>query len=123
MKEQLYNYKAELIKVVDGDTVDLNISLGCGVFKKERVRLEGLNAPEIHTKDLREKAVGLDAMAFTERFLGDGFGKCYVKSSERGKYGRLLIELFVDGKSLNKSLIKEGHARIYNGGKRKAWFK
>ena len=66
----MYTYKIkEILRVVDGDTVDVLIDLGFGVFKKERVRLGGIDAPESRTKDLYEKKLGLEAKAELERFL------------------------------------------------------
>ena len=69
----MYEYKIkEVVKVVDGDTVDLNIDLGFNLTKKERVRLAGIDTPESRTRDLKEKELGIEAKEFLERRLSDG---------------------------------------------------
>jgi micrococcal nuclease len=112
----MYEYKVkEVIKVVDGDTVDVVIDLGFYLSIKKRVRLLGINAPESRTRDLSEKKKGLEAKArLKEMCESDLVLQCHGL----GKYGRVLGEFFVDGKSLNKLLVAEGHAVEYFGGKR-----
>ena len=122
----MYTYKAKLDRVIDGDTIDALIDLGFDVSIKKRIRFLGINTPESRTRDLEEKAKGLAAKDRVKQLL-DGCDNITLKSHGVGKYGRCLGELFidmVDGKecltleSINKLLIKEGHAVEYHGGKR-----
>ena len=116
----MYNYKAKLIKTVDGDTVDLMVDLGFDMWHKIRVRLAGINTPESRTKDLREKELGLEAKTFTENFLK---GKeIIVHTNKQGKFGRFLANLTVNGQDLSQALIEANLAREYHGEKREAWF-
>jgi micrococcal nuclease len=122
----MYTYNIELLKVVDGDTIDAKIDLGFDVSVKKRVRFLGVNAPESRTRDLEEKAKGLAAKDRVKQLL-EGTKTIQLKSHGVGKYGRCLGELhidIVDGQekmtleSVNELLIKEGHAVEYYGGKR-----
>ena len=116
----MYNYKAKLIRCVDGDTVDLMVDLGFDMWHKIRVRLEGINTPESRTRDLKEKELGLQAKKFTENFLK---GKeIVVHTNKQGKFGRYLANLTVNGVDLGKSLIENKLAREYHGEKRGPWF-
>jgi|TARA_R110002020_G_scaffold147506_3_gene322892 micrococcal nuclease len=122
----MYTYNIELLRVVDGDTIDAKIDLGFDVSIKKRVRFSGVNAPESRTRDLEEKARGLAAKDRVKQLL-EGCNRIQLESHGVGKYGRCLGELSVDkidGKecltlvSINELLIKEGHAVEYHGGKR-----
>jgi len=135
-------YECELIRVVDGDTIDCWIDLGFKVKWKARVRYMGLDTWESRTRDLEEKAKGLLAKARNKELLEQGIFK--LKSFGTGKYGRVLGEIFVapdfvgehitecianpesridlsyDGwVSVNDILMEEGHAYEYDGGKKK----
>ena len=111
-------------KVVDGDTIDVTIDLGFDLYKKERVRIAGVDTPEKRTRDLEEKALGLDATAWmkdklTETIKGDE--ELIIRTELKGgtgKYGRLLGWLYVgeDDISLNEKMITEGYAWAYDGG-------
>jgi micrococcal nuclease len=123
----MYQYKATLIKVVDGDTVDAMIDCGFSTFKKERIRLYGINAPESRTRDKEEKKRGLAAKARLKELIKEGKNEFIVETSmdKKGKYGRLLGKIFpmssaaeAKVKSYNQILLDEGHAVIYDGGKR-----
>ena len=119
----MYQYKAKLIRVVDGDTVDALIDCGFSTFKKERVRLYGINAPESRTRDKKEKKRGLAAKTRLKELIKEGKNEFMVetKIDKKGKYGRLLGELFNlsgVGGSYNETLVKEGHATEYFGGSR-----
>ena len=121
MSIQPYIYKAKVDRVVDGDTVDLDLSLGFDVWlKKQRVRLVGIDTPESRTRDLAEKKLGLAAKERLIELCGESV---LLKSHGKGKYGRILGELFTeDGKDICQLLIKEGHAVEYWGGKKtKIW--
>ena len=137
-------YECELIKVVDGDTIDCWIDLGFKVKWKARVRYMGLDTWESRTRDLEEKAKGLVAKARNNELLEQGIFK--LRSFGTGKYGRVLGEIFVspdfvgdhiqecienpenkidlssDGwVSVNDILMEEGHAYEYDGGKKKVF--
>ena len=113
----MYKYNAKLDRVVDGDTIDALVDLGFNTWKKVRIRMMGMNAPESRTRDLEEKKLGLAAKARLIEMLGDG--EFTLQSHGVGKYGRCLGEVFKNNDvSLNKQLIKEGHATEYFGGKR-----
>jgi micrococcal nuclease len=130
-KIPMYQYKAKLIRVVDGDTVDALIDCGFSTFKKERIRLYGIDAPESRTRDKEEKERGLAAKARLIELIKDGKDEFIVETSvdKKGKYGRLLGTLYplsyndmlmpdFSRRSYNDMLISEGHAVEYNGGKK-----
>ena len=118
----MYEYKAKVIKVVDGDTVDVDIDLGFGVWlKDERVRIMGIDTPESRTRDKEEKKFGLAAKARLKELLGPTpILKTQVgKGGEdmKGKFGRILGDFLTkDGKKCGELLVKEGHAVKYMGG-------
>ena len=116
-----FAYQAELDRVVDGDTVDVILDLGFDVkLHKQRVRLAGIDTPESRTRDLAEKKLGLAAK---ERLKELCVGTFKIKSLGKGKYGRILgIPYTEDGQDICQMLIKEGHAVVYDGGKKsKVW--
>ena len=116
----MYEYKTKVVRVVDGDTVDVDIDLGFGVWlRKERVRLLGVDTPESRTRDKEEKKYGLAAKAFLTEKLGDSPILKTTKDG-KGKFGRILgIFLVDDGegrtRSVNEWLISEHHAVEYMG--------
>ena len=123
----MYTYSIELIRCIDGDTIDAYIDLGFSVKVKKRIRLHGINTPESRTRDLEEKAKGSAAKDRLKAIL-EGAKSIQLNSFGVGKYGRCLGELHVDmldGKdcltltNVNQLLITEGHAVAYHGGKRK----
>ena len=111
-------------KVVDGDTIDVTIDLGFDLYKKERVRIAGVDTPEKRTRDLEEKALGLDATEWMKKHLEDtiaGDEELTIRTELQGgmgKYGRLLGWLYVgeSNVSLNEQMITEGYAWEYDGG-------
>ena len=109
----MYKYRAKLIKVIDGDTIDANIDLGFNIWTKKRVRFLGINAPETRTRDLVEKQAGLARKSRLEALFGASNGQFTLKSHGVGKYGRVLGEIFIDEVNINKLLIKEGLAEEY----------
>ena len=114
----MYEYKIkEVVKVVDGDTVDLNIDLGFNLTKKERVRLAGIDTPESRTRDLEEKELGLEAKEFLKRRLSDG-DNLKVKTEKDGKYGRMLGWIYISETNINKEMVQRGYAWEYDGGKK-----
>ncbi len=108
----------DIVRVVDGDTVDITIDLGFDLTKKERVRLSGIDTPESRTKDLAEKHLGLEAKAYLTDLLV-GADDLVVKTEKDGKFGRMLGEFFNNKfsvYSINQQLIDEGYAWEYDGG-------
>lgn len=126
----MYEYNAECLRVVDGDTIDVMIDLGFSTWKKVRVRLDGINTPESRTRDKEEKKRGLAAKARLQEIIDINENKIHLKVNGIGKYGRALGEIHVKAigrdpqdisitlKNVNQQLIKEGHAVEYHGGAR-----
>jgi len=120
----MYEYKAKLVRVVDGDTVDVMIDCGFSIFKKERVRLYGINAPESRTRDKEEKKRGLAATARLKELIKEGKNEFVLETriDKKGKYGRLLGTLrngnIDKQRSYNEILLDEGHAVEYYGGRK-----
>ena len=116
----MFEYNATVTKVVDGDTIDAIVDLGFSTFKKVRIRMHGINAPESRTRDLEEKKKGLAAKARLVEMLEENKNEFILVSHGVGKFGRCLGEIFLNKKenSVNKQLIWEGHGTEYYGGKR-----
>ena len=122
-----YIYKAKLERVVDGDTVDALIDLGFDTWVKKRIRYKGIDTWESRTKDLDAKKLGLAAKDRNKELLESVSSKpgyFRLKSYGVGKYGRVLGEIFVKDiegieYNVNQTLIDEGHAYEYEGGKKK----
>ena len=117
----MYEYKVNILKIVDGDTVDVDIDLGFGMWiKDERVRMMGIDTPESRTRDKVEKKFGLASKERLKSLLGKTATlKTQVnKKGEdmKGKFGRILGDFVVDGKMATDILVKEGHAVKYFGG-------
>jgi len=130
-RKSCYNFRVtEINRVVDGDTIDVTIDLGFDLYKKERVRVAGIDTPEKRTRDLEEKALGIDATNWLKGTLEDtikGDNELTIRTELKGgmgKYGRLLGWLYVgeDDISLNEQMIKEGYAWEYDGGTKKKNF-
>tara|TARA_B100001057_G_C22295684_1_gene736231 strand:+ start:106 stop:576 length:471 start_codon:yes stop_codon:yes gene_type:complete len=126
-RKSCYNFRVVSIdKVVDGDTIDVTIDLGFDLSKKERVRVAGVDTPEKRTRNLEEKALGLDATEWIKEHLEgaiDGDDDLIIRTELDGgvgKYGRLLGWLYIGDAtvSLNEQMITEGYAHAYDGGKK-----
>jgi micrococcal nuclease len=124
-----YWYKGKVIKVVDGDTVDMMVDLGFDIHHKIRVRLYGVNTPESRTKDLEEKALGLKAKDFTKDWC-DRHQEVFILTvkDKNEKYGRVLAELYssndihnITTSCLNSDIKEAGLARDYFGVGDKTW--
>jgi len=116
----MYTYKIEeIIKVVDGDTVDVIIDLGFGLTKKERVRIAGIDAPESRTRDLYEKKLGLEAKYWLKEHI-EYCDNAIIRTEKEGKYGRILGWLYTDefSISLNEVMVEKGYAWTYTGSKK-----
>ena len=111
----MYQYKIKKItKVIDGDTVDLDIDLGFGVTISHRIRLKDINAPETRTLDLEEKNKGIQARLWLEKELARD-GEWIVETTKEDKYGRMLGTLYLIGDpvTVNERMLNEGIAKPY----------
>ena len=119
----MYEYKAKLDRVVDGDTVDAMIDLGMTVWIKKRIRFHGVDTWESRTRNKEEKKKGLLAKARTKELLSEDSGNFVLRSMGLGMYGRVLGILQVEGheRTVNQTLIDEGHAYTYHGEKKKTF--
>tara|TARA_B100000085_G_scaffold284393_1_gene317373 strand:+ start:1047 stop:1490 length:444 start_codon:yes stop_codon:yes gene_type:complete len=122
----MYEYKCKILRVVDGDTVDIDIDLGFGMWMhKERVRMMGIDTPESRTRDKVEKKFGLASKARLKELMPVGSMQILKteidRSGEdsRGKFGRILGDFFVnqngDTSRATEILINEGYAVAYHG--------
>jgi len=124
-RKSCYNFRVtEIVKVLDGDTIDVLIDLGFDLYKKERVRIAGVDTPEKRTRDKEEKALGIDATNWLKEKLDTtiaGDDELTIRTElvgGVGKYGRLLGWLYIGDSilSLNEQMITEGYAWPYDGG-------
>ena len=113
----MYEYKCKLVRVVDGDTVDIDIDLGFGVWlRKQRIRMYGIDTPESRTSDDVEKIYGLAAKEFLVKWTNSGDLSLKTFKDGKGKYGRILGELWYGGEhNINQLLIDNHHAVKYHG--------
>ena len=112
----MYTYKVEVTRVVDGDTIDVDVDLGFGmIYKEQRVRMMGIDTPESRTRDLEEKFYGKASKAHLVKKLEGQDVK--LVSHDKGKFGRILGELFIgdNAVSVNQQMIDEFHAVPYYG--------
>ena len=130
-RKSCYNFRViEINRVLDGDTIDVTIDLGFDLYKKERVRIAGVDTPEKRTRDLEEKALGIDATNWLKEKLEGavaGDDDLVIRTElvgGVGKYGRLLGWLYIGDAdlSLNEQMIEEGYAWAYDGGTKKKDF-
>jgi len=115
----MYTYKAHVTRVVDGDTIDVDIDLGFGmVYKNQRVRMMAIDTPESRTRDLEEKFYGKESKYFLQDLIQSVEDEVTLISHEKGKFGRILGEIFIEGeeKSVNQLMIDHHHAVPYYGG-------
>jgi micrococcal nuclease len=122
----MYEYNIKVVKVVDGDTVDVDIDLGFGMtYKKQRVRMMGIDTPESRTRDLVEKKFGKASKKHLKQLL-ESAERLSLVSHDKGKFGRILGEIFAhhaEGHpvyeteiSINQQMIDDHHAVDYGGG-------
>ncbi len=102
----MYNYRAKVVRWLDGDTVDVMIDLGFHTYKRERLRLARIDTPEIRGK---ERPQGLISKAEVEK-LCPVDSDIIVQSTKRGKYGRFIAEIYKDDLNINQHLIDSGLA-------------
>jgi len=121
----MYRYKVNVTRVVDGDTVDVDIDLGFGmIYKKQRVRMKGIDTPESRTRDLEEKYFGKLSKAFLKKSLEEA-DSIELLSYDKGKFGRILGTLYAihnEGHpqyevsiDVNNLMIEENYAVLYDG--------
>lgn len=108
----MYEYKATVHRIIDGDTVDVTIDLGFEMTTKQRIRLYGINTPETRTRDLEEKRRGKASKARLLELINSGDRQIILQTLKRGKYGRILGKLLhpETRENYNRTLLKEGHA-------------
>tara|TARA_Y100001972_G_C7579957_1_gene290929 strand:+ start:293 stop:730 length:438 start_codon:yes stop_codon:yes gene_type:complete len=118
----MYEYKALINRIIDGDTVDIDIDLGFGVWlRDERVRIMGIDTPESRTSDTIEKQFGLAAKARLKELIPEGSMQVLKtevnKNGEdmKGKFGRILGDFLIEKKKVTEILVGEGHAVKYQG--------
>ena len=117
----MYRYRCNVVKIIDGDTVDVDIDLGFGVWmRKQRIRMYGIDTPESRTRDLEEKKYGLAAKDFLTGLLDDEGGIVLKTHKDgKGKFGRILGELWrttnYADQSINDYMIEKHHAVRYMG--------
>ena len=115
----IYRIK-QVLKVVDGDTIDASIDLGFDISLEKRIRLAGIDTPESRTTNIKEKAMGLESKEWLKKTL-EGAKDILIKTElpdSTEKYGRIIGHLFINGQetSLNNQMIYEGYALAYDGG-------
>ena len=117
---ELYLYKAIVLSVYDADTCTLLIDLGFNCFLKEKVRFMGIDTPEIRTKNVMEKKLGLEARDFVRGLILKK--NIEFRAYKEGKFGRYLVDIYLPDKTLlNDLLVEKGYAKLYAGGKREEW--
>lgn len=117
MGSTFYDYQATVTRVLDGDTLDVAVDLGFGLFLQERVRLFGLNAPERHSKDPDEKTRGVAAWTFLVSLVaGKAVRIKTAKAKATEKYGRWLAVVYLEkGLSVNQQLLDAGQCKPWDG--------
>ena len=124
MPKTRFYYGCTVRRVIDGDTIDVDADLGFDVSIKLRLRFAGINTPESRTRNLEEKALGLAAKARLKEIL-ESADSVEFESHGKGKFGRVLATPYVvlnDKRSdVCQILVREDHARLYDGGRREPW--
>ena len=121
----MYEYRIKkVVKVVDGDTVDLEIDLGFSLTKKERCRIAGIDTPECRTRNKAEKQYGQAAKLYMTGLLKNA-KELRVRTEKDGKYGRMLGWIYADDNelSLNEQMVVDGYAWQYDGGTKREFDK
>ena len=117
----MYEYRCKILRVVDGDTVDIDIELGFDIIlRKQRIRMYGIDTPESRTRDLVEKKYGLMAKELVKRFIPEGTMQTIItEKDDKGKYGRILgkfkIEFQEEETTLNEWMVKYHYGVEYYG--------
>ena len=113
----MWTYRAKVVRVIDGDTVDVDVDLGFGIWQKnERVRIMGIDTPESRTRDLEEKKFGLLSKQYVKDHYPIGStAMLRTHKDKTGKFGRILGELIWENTTINKKMVDEYYAVLYNG--------
>ena len=124
----MFEYFCKVTRVVDGDTIDVEVDLGFDILHKARVRMMGIDTPESRTRNLEEKALGLASKARLKELLASRKVKLETSKEGKGKFGRILATVWASDKkglaeyvNINEKLIEEGHARPFFGGTKVPW--
>ena len=124
----MYEYKCTVDRVVDGDTIDVEVDLGFDIIHRARVRMMGIDTPESRTRNKAEKVLGLASKARLKELLANRRVKLETSKEGKGKFGRILATVWTSDKkgveeyvNINEKLIEEGHARPYFGGSKVPW--
>ena len=124
----MFEYFCKVTRVVDGDTIDVEVDLGFDIIHRARVRMMGIDTPESRTRNLEEKALGLASKARIKELLASRKVKLETSKEGKGKFGRILATVWASDKkgiaeyiNINEKLIEEGHARPYFGGTKVPW--
>jgi len=119
----MYDYKAKIRRVIDGDTVDVDIDLGFGIWlKDQRIRINGIDTPESRTRDKVEKVFGNASKEFVKKWLPVGSIQVLLTTvdksgdDKRGKFGRILGDFQIEKTKLTNIMLSEGYAVRYSGG-------
>jgi len=111
-ESNLYFYNAVVVDVYDGDTITLDIDLGFNMWmKNERIRLNGINSPEIRTKNIEEKKAGYKARDYFRSLILNKNILIKTIKDKKGKYGRYLGEIFLKGLNINDKMVQQGYAK------------
>lgn len=116
----MYNYKAKVLSIYDGDTMTLEIDLGFKISHIIKIRLAGIDTPEIRTKNKKEKELAYKVRDYLRNMLLNK--EVIITTEKSGKYGRYLCHLYYDDTYINNHLIVLGYAKPYDGGKREPFF-
>jgi micrococcal nuclease len=112
----MFEYKViEIVKIVDGDTIDCVLDLGFGIYYKQRVRLHGIDAPESNSADSRERGMADESTGFFTRWISENKKNLIVQTFKDDKYGRMLGRFRTgDGRCVNDEMVKLGFAWVYD---------
>ncbi len=124
----MFEYFCKVTRVVDGDTIDVEVDLGFDIIHRARVRMMGIDTPESRTRNKAEKVLGLASKARLKELLTNRRVKIETSKEGKGKFGRILATVWTSDKkgneeyiNINEKLIEEGHARPYFGGSKIPW--
>jgi len=117
----VYEYKATIIDIYDADTMTLEIDLGFNIKITEKVRLYGIDTPELRTKNKQEKKLGYEARDYLRNLLLDKDVTIQTIKDKKGKFGRYLVVVYYEDDNINNHLIDLGYAKEYFGGTKEKW--
>lgn len=116
----MYEYKCKVLSIYDADTMTVEVDLGFFIKHRIKIRLSGIDTPEIRTRNLEEKALAIEARDYVRDLLLDK--EVIINTEKTGKYGRYLAIIRYNDININHKLIELGYARVYDGGTRQSWF-